>query len=124
MKREPTKAVSVFVSTAHMRAVERVVQREGLGSTSAFVRRAVARDLGAFTEDAASLRDYDDIEVEVRPGPLARFALLMFPHMENCESDGCERCRAFLVARAPGLVVSTDTFQLADDGLGLVRGRP
>jgi len=104
--------ITVSVPVALFDAVYAAAKREGLVGAATFARRAIQRDLGAFTEEAGALREYDALEIEIPQGPLARFALLAFPQMEQHEWAGCARCRAFLCSLSTELVMSTDEFAL------------
>lgn len=85
-------------------------------SVNKLVKRALLRDLGPLGEEGKAERDYGAIEVEFSSGPLAKFALLAFPKMEDCESAGCEKCRGFLAALAPDIILSTDAFVYVGSG--------
>ena len=118
--------ICVSVPIEVYEAVYAVAEREGLSGAAAFARRAIRRDLGAFTEEISCLRQYDDIEMLIPPNePLARFALPAFPAMEDCEHAGCERCNHFLRQLCPDLVLSTDTFELLpeEEPIGVILKR-
>jgi hypothetical protein len=92
-------------------------------SMSKLVRQALGRMLRDAEETIA--RDcYDEVEFEIPAWPLARFALLAVPQMENCDARGCLHCNRFLRRFAPDLVLSTDLFSLAEDGKTIVWDRP
>jgi len=99
-------------------AVVRAAAHQLSMPVSAFVRRAVQRTLrGPWTEEQDMQAEYDELEITVPKGRLARFALLVPGEMERCEHDGCKHCNAFIRRVAPEFVVSTDRFRLAADGL-------
>ena len=113
-----TLIVGAAVSDEEHAIVHAAAQRAGL-SISKFIRRAIRRTLrGPWTEERDLEAEYDEIEMTIpATARFAKFALL-WPEMEACEGDeDCECCRSFLATFAPDLVLSTDRFRVAADGL-------
>lgn len=112
-----TLIVGAAVSDEEHAIVVAAAQRAGL-SISKFLRRAIRRTLrGPWTEERDLEAEYDETEVTLPSPRLAKFALLL-SEMEKCEDEeDCPHCRGFLITTAPDLVLSTDRFRVAADGL-------